>query len=89
MLRFALAFITCNQKKQLECMKVSELLNKPICGKKRFTVKNKCIFFKEWVNSQIVYVKDLINKNGSPKTDKDLFLKNCKLNKYCFTVVYN
>ena len=33
------------------------------------------MFFKEWVNSQVLYVKDLININGNLITDKELFEK--------------
>ena len=68
-----LAYSTCNQQKQFKCINVSEILNEPIWGNKMFTLSDKCLFFKEWVDSKILYVKDLINKQGILKTEKEIF----------------
>jgi len=66
-------FNKCKITKSLQEMSDYEIVNQPLWGNKLFTNKNNCLFFKEWINSNMLYVKDLINERGIIKTEAELF----------------
>ncbi len=50
-----------------------EMIEQPIWGNEYFKVENKCLYFKQWAESGIYYVKDLIDNNGEIKSDRALY----------------
>ena len=36
-------------------------------------MKGKCLFYQRWINSNILYVKDLVQEEGIIRTDEDLY----------------
>ena len=42
-------------------------------GKPHFKANDECLYFPQWVKSNILYVKDLVNENGCIKSDNELF----------------
>lgn len=64
-----------NECKRL--INISELSNvtfaqQPLGNNTLFVHKGKSLFFKNWVMSKILFVKDLFNKNGEFKTLQEL-----------------
>ena len=51
----------------------NDVIEQPIWGNEYFRVKNKCLYFKYWIDKKIMYIKDLINNDGTVKTDLDLY----------------
>jgi len=41
-----------------------QILKEIISGNRFIKFKNKCIFFKAWMNSNIIYINDLLNTDG-------------------------
>ena len=75
------AYNTCKSIKNPENMSAFEILNQPLFGNHLLKACDKCLFFKEWINSKVLYIKDLINVNGTFKSDHDLYQEiKCKKN---------
>ena len=45
-------------------MTTYDFLKQPILGNRFFQYKTKHFFFENWLNAEILYVKDLDNENG-------------------------
>ena len=75
------AYNTCKHIKNPENMSAFDILNQPLFGNHLFMAGDKCLFFKEWISSKVLYIKDLINVNGTFKSDHDLYQEiKCKQN---------
>ena len=48
------------------------ILNQPIWGNQYFMCNDKCLYFKEWIDSNVLLVRDVINRDGTVKSDLDL-----------------
>ena len=59
-----LAFNKCKTLKGLKCLNKHEVIAQPIWGNSYFKVGNTCLYFKEWIMSGILYIKDLISDDG-------------------------
>ena len=59
------SYYRCKTIKSLEHMNSYDFLSSTIWGNELFKFKNKCLFFKHWIDSNIVYVRDLFNRNGN------------------------
>ena len=57
------AYGECQDNKSINQMKDYEILQETIWGNNLFKINNKPIFFKSWIESRIIYVKDLIFNN--------------------------
>ena len=68
-----IAFNKCKFIKSLREMNELEILSSPLWGNSNFAYANECIYFKEWINSNILYVKDLIDETGAPKSENIMF----------------
>ena len=68
-----IAFNKCKFIKSLREMNEFEILSSPLWGNSNFAYANECIYFKEWINSNILYVKDLIDETGAPKSENIMF----------------
>ena len=64
--------------KNIGLMSGSEVMQQPLWGNKHFKVGNTCLYFKEWIECGIMYIKDLVNFNGTLKSEDELF---CIINK--------
>ena len=75
-----IAYNKCKDIKSLREMNDYEILSSPIWGNSNFAYANECMYFKEWINSNILYVKDLIDETGNPKSENTLFydIRNTK-----------
>ena len=58
-------FNSVNVWKKLSSMSVSDIVSEPIFGNQIFTFKGKCLYFNEWIESGILYIKDIINPEES------------------------
>ena len=72
---------------QIKCIKSESLLSdheyleQPLFGNELFQVDGKCLFLVNWIKSNILYVKDLVDGNGTIYTDSVLYNKiECKQN---------
>ena len=63
----------CKVNIKLVMMSNYDLLTQPLWGNFHFKVNDECLYFSEWVKSNILYVKDLVNKDGCIKSDEELF----------------
>ena len=59
-----LMFNTCKLTKPIDNLNSVELLSQIIWGNEYFKTSNKCLYFKGWVNSNILYFKYLFDTNG-------------------------
>ena len=67
-----IAYNKCKGIMPFEKMSVFEILNQPLWGNRLLMCDNKCIIFKEWIKSDLLYVKDLVNKNGILMRDTEI-----------------
>ena len=68
-----IAYNKCKTVKDLRSMNEYDTLNSPLWGNTIFSFRNSCLYFKEWVDSNILYVKDLVNKTGVLKSENELY----------------
>ena len=69
-----LSYNKCKTKKSVDRMTYNEFLMQPIWGNRMFTFENKCLYFRNWCESKILYVKDIC-VNGRVISERDLLLK--------------
>ena len=50
------AYSTCKHIKNPENMNAFDLLNQPLFGNHLFMAGDKCLFFKEWISSKVLYI---------------------------------
>ena len=67
-----LAFYSSKFCKTLTKMSDYDFLSSQIWGNDLFKFQNRCIFFKSWVSSNIVYVKDVFDASGKFISEVDL-----------------
>ena len=72
-LQVILAYNKCKSIKPLEKLNKHEIAEQPIWGNHLFRTRNTCLYLKNWVNSNFLYIKDIITKNGNVKSDNELF----------------
>ena len=68
-----IAYNKCKTLPNYELLNGYQLLTQPLWGNTLFQVKGECLFSKAWANAKILYVKDLVNENGSVKTEDELY----------------
>ena len=56
-----LSYYSCRPKPEIQDLSPYNFLTSIIWGNKYFQFKGKCLYFKNWINAGIVYVKDLFN----------------------------
>ena len=56
-----------------------DIVQQPIWGNEYFKINNSCLYLKNFIESRILYVKDLINNNGNIMNDHELY--NCMQSK--------
>ena len=49
-----------------------EVIQQPIWCNEYIQIGSTCLYFKGWLKKGIMYVKDLINKNGTIKSENDM-----------------
>ena len=91
-----IAYNKCKTVHRLSLIDEYQLLTQPIWGNKLFQINGECLYFSSWIKSNILYIKDLINDDGTIKTDYELcdsvvdkreiirelfLLKKCVINK--------
>ena len=59
-----LSYYSCRPKTEIQDLSPYNFLTSIIWGNKYFQFKGKCLYFKNWINAGIVYVKDLFNYEG-------------------------
>ena len=76
------SFYKCKTFKNIDNMSYHDVIAQPIWFNRIFTYKDKCLFYKEWIEANILYVKDIVNSQGQIMTDAELKDKigcNCNL----------
>ena len=58
------AFNEMKNVKQINVMNDDEFLSQIIWGNRLFLINNKCILFKTWIDSGIIFVKDVFTSDG-------------------------
>ena len=82
-----LMFNTCKNIKPIHKLANVEMLSQVIWGNEYFKTKNKCLFFINWIPSDIIYVKDLFDANGEWISEKEILNKLSK--KYNWIAKYS
>ena len=67
------AFNSIKSVKPISMMSNSEMLKQTIHGNELFKCTDTCIYMKSWIDSDVLYVKDLVNQRGNIMTDEELF----------------
>lgn len=62
------SFNECKQRCNFDNISPNDILKQPIWNNSNIKIKGEKLFFKNWVNSNILYLKDLIYDNGNIKT---------------------
>ena len=70
-----MAFNKCKSVKNLKHLNKHEIIALPIWGNSYFKVGNDCLYFKEWIRSGILYIKDLVGEDGTLMKDEDMYKK--------------
>ena len=52
-----------------------EFLTQPLWGNEYFKFKNKHLYFRNWIKSNIILIKDLFDKNGCFIGEENLLIK--------------
>ena len=68
-----LAFNSVKSVKPVKCISDYEMMTQPIHGNILFKWKDKCLYLKSFLKSNILYVKDLINENGVLKSEQEMY----------------
>ena len=68
-----IAFNKSKYIKPLNRINRYEMIEQPIWGNEYFKVANKCLYFQQWAEPGIYYIKDLIDNNGEVKIDTVLY----------------
>ena len=76
-----LSFYECKSISPMNELNNFNFLTCTIWGNSRLKFKNKCLFFKNWIESGIIFIKDLYDENGHCIDEKTLLDKlNFKVN---------
>ena len=61
-------------KHQIDFKQLSNyhFLTQPLWGNQNFTANEKCLYFNEWIENNILYLKDLINETNQFPSDEEL-----------------
>jgi len=70
-----LSFNMCKQSKEIDEMNLHDFSTQPIWCNKLFTHKGKCLMYKHWIDSGIIYVKDLYKDDGNFLSENDVVSK--------------
>ena len=70
-----LAFNKSKQIKPFKMLNPSDIAQLPLWGCHYFKTNNVCLYLKHCAQQDILYVKDLINQDGTVKDDRQLY--NC------------
>ena len=68
-----LSYISCKSNKPIERMNSFDFFSMPIWGNQLFMVRNECLLYKNWINVNIVYVKDLFDENSHFLSELSVF----------------
>ena len=68
-----MSFNRCKTITPFKDLNKSDVFQQTIWGNEYFKVSKTYLYLKNWVNEGINYVKDLVNKDGSFKNDKQLY----------------
>ena len=63
---------TCKKIKPSEKLTSTEFFSQPIWGNEYFKTRNQLLYLKNWVNSGILYVKDLFDKDGQFISERNI-----------------
>ena len=66
------SFYKCRTNKNIKNMSYHDIVAQPIWLNKAFTYKDKCLFFKEWIDAGILFIKDVVNSEGQIMTELEL-----------------
>jgi len=72
-----LSFNNCKYNKQANLLNTHDYLSSPLMGNVLIKHKGKCLYLKNWLQSNIRYVKDLYDKNGNFMNETVLQQKLC------------
>ena len=76
------SFYKCKTLKDINLLNHNDIVTQPLWFNEMFTYKGKYMFFKEWVDAGILYVKDIVNDKGQVMTQIELTNKigrNCNI----------
>lgn len=68
-----MSFYNAKSFKNFDKLNNAEKLQQPIWGNEHFKTKGSCLYLKSWILSNIMYVKDLITKEGVIMSDELLY----------------
>lgn len=73
-LKCILSYFDAKSRPLLQNLEQREIRRLPLFGNYLFKVNTKCIFFKEWIESNVLYIKDLVNNDGTLKSENEIVL---------------
>lgn len=62
--------------KHIRCfhrLSTHDVFQQPLWGNEYFKIKGTCLYLRNWVKEDVLYVKDLVNDNGGIKNDEELY----------------
>ena len=65
----------CKTVKPIDIMSIHEIAEQQIWGNENFKWQAKCLYFRSWIDSKILYIKDIVGDDGRFLSDNDLFGK--------------
>ena len=69
------SFYKCKTPKDIDLLNYNDIVTQPLWFNEMFKYKGKCLYFKEWVDAGILYVKDIVNEEGCIMADSELLNK--------------
>ena len=67
-----LAYNKCKKPLNFKTISNFNVLTQPLWGNINFMANGKCLYFPEWIECNILYVRDLVDENGDFKKDDEL-----------------
>ena len=65
----------CKTIKPINNLSNFEFLTQPLWGNEYFKFKNKHLYYRNWIESNIIFIKDLFDKNGFFISEENLLIK--------------
>ena len=67
------SFSQCLQRNNIMTMNAIQFLNEQIWFNRTFVYRGQCLYFKNWIDSGFIYVKDLFESTGKFVSEKYVF----------------
>ena len=70
-----ISYNLCKTIRPINKLNTVEILSQPLWGNEYFKSKGKCLYYKNWLESGFLYVKDLVEHDGSFISEHNILQK--------------